>query len=707
MSKKQKLSNVNAALTADSIKARTESLESNFRWLEYDDNSTPKPPIDPDTWLEIGPRLQTIEQENKFCDEKLLREVLQLRSSLDDRDQEQVRWARNRSNPFEVKAGQFMTRAAVKIANVDAMFGWQLCQRDGKAAEEDLMYFVDVFGGPGGCSEYVLWRNDSWNAKGFGFSTKGDYEFHPEMFRMGAPESFDPFYGGNDDGNIFDPDNIAAFVEYVKAQTDRLGAHLIMCDGGFFVKNNCQEIISKQLYLCLVLLAVAVIRPGGNAILKVFDLYTPFSVGLVYILTKSYGKVSIVKPASSRPANSERYLVCQNRLNRESLFARYLISINQVLWENKHCDHDIIHLVAPKTMEEDTDFFNFIRNSNEDLARRQIQGLKGLIDNVRGGGVRQLDNRMDRQLVQETLWRQWKLDHKTRLSPTDGFAKCAPDYALECVGKASVEMFGTVDTALCGKRSLSKSFGNPNDWFFMPVDVTADQGKSIRTVFLSKGNGNVFYYDRERSGWTQIKEFQIVLSPRTVLYGEIVEEISAKDKKQKIVHALHIIDAILLGGLEVRGLPLDKRNILCSKFAKAMNRPLAHQNASAVRPVPVRCKTLLPMLELDSFFSNVSIHELINGAKVLGSDLDRFDGAESKRFYIPRGLLFVRSVQIGSKGTEKQLDFGRAFASRILWAWSKTSQIYSSAQRFEAPKEPNLVYRQDFDEFIEKCADKK
>ncbi|XP_001664002.2 cap-specific mRNA (nucleoside-2'-O-)-methyltransferase 1 [Aedes aegypti] len=702
MSKKQKTSNANASsLTADAIRTRTESLESNFRWLEFDDNSTPKPPIDPDTWLEIGPRLQTIDQETKFCDGEILREVLQLRSSLDDRDQQEVRWARNRSNPFDVKAGQFMTRAAVKIANVDAIFGWQLCQR---GESDNLMYFVDVFGGPGGCSEYVLWRNDGWNAKGFGFSTKGDYEFHPEMFRMGAPESFDPFYGANDEGNIFDPENVASFVEYVKSQTDRLGAHLIMCDGGFFVKNNCQEIISKQLYLCLVLLAVAVIRPGGNAILKVFDLYTSFSVGLVYILTKSYGKVSIVKPASSRPANSERYLVCQNRLNRESLFARYLMSINQVLWENKHCDHDIIHLVSPKTMQEDTDFYNFIRNSNEDLARKQIAGLKALIDNVQG--VRPAE-KVDRQLVQDTLWRQWKLDHKSRISPTDGFAKCAPDYALECVGKTTLELFESSDTPLCGKRLLKKTFGNPNDWFFMPVDVTADQGRSIRTVFLSKGNGNVFCYDREKANWTQIKDYQVVLSPRTVLYGEIVEEISAKGEKQKIVHALHIIDAILLGGQEVRGLPLDKRNILCCKFAKAMNRPLSHQNSSSVRPIPVRCKTLLPMMELDSFFSNVSIHELINGAKVIGSDLDSFDAQESKRFYIPRGLLFVRSVQTASKGAEKQLDFGKAFASRILWAWSKTSQIYSSAQRFDVAKEPNLVYRQDFDEFIEKCGDKK
>ena len=47
----------------------------------------------------------------------------------------------------------------------------------------------------------------------------------------------------------------------------------------------------------------------------------------------------------------------------------------------------------------------------------------------------------------------------------------------------------------------------------------SDQGKRIRTAFLS--NGNVFYYDRDTSSWTQIKNIQVILSPRMVLYGEI------------------------------------------------------------------------------------------------------------------------------------------------------------------------------------------
>ena len=40
---------------------------------------------------------------------------------------------------------------------------------------------------------------------------------------------------------------------------------------------------------------------------KLFDIFTPFSVGLIYLLFRAFVRVSIHKPVTSRPANSERY----------------------------------------------------------------------------------------------------------------------------------------------------------------------------------------------------------------------------------------------------------------------------------------------------------------------------------------------------------------------------------------------------------------
>lgn len=46
---------------------------------------------------------------------------------------------------------------------------------------------------------------------------------------------------------------------------------------------------------------------GGHFICKTFDLFTPFSVGLIYLLYCCFERVCLFKPITSRPANSERW----------------------------------------------------------------------------------------------------------------------------------------------------------------------------------------------------------------------------------------------------------------------------------------------------------------------------------------------------------------------------------------------------------------
>ena len=58
----------------------------------------------------------------------------------------------------------------------------------------ELLYFADVCAGPGGFSEYVLWRK-SWDAKGFGFTLKGNNDFKLEEFFSAHSELFEPHYG--------------------------------------------------------------------------------------------------------------------------------------------------------------------------------------------------------------------------------------------------------------------------------------------------------------------------------------------------------------------------------------------------------------------------------------------------------------------------------------------------------------------------------
>jgi len=48
-------------------------------------------------------------------------------------------------------------------------------------------------------------------------------------------------------------------------------------------------------------------RAGGHFVCKLFDVFTRFSVGLVYLMHRAFEHVALFKPVTSRPANSERF----------------------------------------------------------------------------------------------------------------------------------------------------------------------------------------------------------------------------------------------------------------------------------------------------------------------------------------------------------------------------------------------------------------
>lgn len=60
--------------------------------------------------------------------------------------------------------------------------------------KDELLYFADVCAGPGGFTEYVLWRK-KWRAKGFGLTLKASNDFKLDDFYAGPAESFEPHYG--------------------------------------------------------------------------------------------------------------------------------------------------------------------------------------------------------------------------------------------------------------------------------------------------------------------------------------------------------------------------------------------------------------------------------------------------------------------------------------------------------------------------------
>ena len=116
-------------------------------------------------------------------------------------------------------------------------------------------------------------------------------------------------YGKDGTGNIYNIQNILDFVIKVGKNT----VDIVTADGGFdySIDYNKQEQLSYRLFLCEMIIAVSIQKPGGMYIFKIFDISTPFTIQLLYILYKSYDNLSITKPYTSRMANSEKYVICR------------------------------------------------------------------------------------------------------------------------------------------------------------------------------------------------------------------------------------------------------------------------------------------------------------------------------------------------------------------------------------------------------------
>lgn len=213
---------------------------------------------------------------------------------------------------------------------------------------------MDVCGGPGGFTEFVFWKrsgsgdfkerfesvgsgdtkrnvgdvaanlnskgntsNNIKETKGWGITLKGDMAFKLTDMIVPPGDRFKTIYGVDDTGDVYSLANINAFCNTVRREA-KDGVELTVCDGGFSTVGDelHQEEHIRQLLLSQVLICLKVLKKGGNALFKLFDLLQSPTVELIYILYLHFESIAIIKPITSRPANGERYIVCKT-LNRD------------------------------------------------------------------------------------------------------------------------------------------------------------------------------------------------------------------------------------------------------------------------------------------------------------------------------------------------------------------------------------------------------
>jgi 23S rRNA U2552 (ribose-2'-O)-methylase RlmE/FtsJ len=167
--------------------------------------------------------------------------------------------------------------------------------------------------GPGGFAEALIkyrnkmgYTNDNYHGmtlKSFSDKNIPDWKINKEIMKKVKVT-----FGADDTGNLYNIDNILHIGTFYGLNT----FHYITADGGFDFSAdfNNQEELSTKLIFCEIFAAVSLQRTGGVFVLKIFDMFNHQTLKIMHILKKFYKELYIIKPLTSRPANSEKYIVC-------------------------------------------------------------------------------------------------------------------------------------------------------------------------------------------------------------------------------------------------------------------------------------------------------------------------------------------------------------------------------------------------------------
>jgi 23S rRNA U2552 (ribose-2'-O)-methylase RlmE/FtsJ len=173
--------------------------------------------------------------------------------------------------------------------------------------------------------------------------------------------------GKDGTGNILSLENFKYITKKYNSTVD-----FITADGGFdfSIDFNQQESFIGKLLFAQVAYALCIQKYKGKFILKIFDCFMQHTIDILYILSSFYEKVYIMKPQTSRYANSEKYIVCIGFLyDNHDMFYNYLMnSFEKMLDTEKNTlrflNIDISYLFIKK-MEE----YNAI------FGQKQIQNI--------------------------------------------------------------------------------------------------------------------------------------------------------------------------------------------------------------------------------------------------------------------------------------------------------------------------------------------
>ena len=176
-----------------------------------------------------------------------------------------------------------------------------------------------------------------------------------------------------ENGDLYDINQVEMFINKV----GKYSCNLLTADGGFdFSQNyNNQETNFITLFVSEIFIILNLLKDGGNSIIKIYDIYSKNSIKVLFIFSLFFDKFYIIKPLTSRPANSEKYILGY-KFKKNSEYDFYIDILKKIII-TKNLDY-----LNNNNIIVQFEFIDKILNYNKWYTERQISYIDKTIEYI-------------------------------------------------------------------------------------------------------------------------------------------------------------------------------------------------------------------------------------------------------------------------------------------------------------------------------------
>jgi len=267
--------------------------------------------------------------------------------------------------------------------------------------------FVHLAEGPGGFMEASInycKLNKITNCTYWGITLAPTDEFVPDWNKLKKNFTKDKncFI---EYGDLYQYEDVKKFINKTKK------CHIVTADGGFDYSSdfNGQELNSCRIIYSEIVTALNVLNKDGHFIIKLFDLFSLTSLQFLELLNQTFKQVIIYKPETSRPANSEKYLVCTHFLDNLSEKTKQKLLMNIKEWKNienrKNNNSNNEEYIIFKDYKINNQTFYDLNEFNELYLNEQLKSINSIIHIIQNKlSKNEYHNTLKDQVLKATQW---------------------------------------------------------------------------------------------------------------------------------------------------------------------------------------------------------------------------------------------------------------------------------------------------------------